>query len=139
MVWQYGGFCSKKVVDGRMGYGGRKQQNQAVDGRLGYDGKMQQNQWQLVELVDGRFFVAKMQQIVELDIVVECSRISGNWQSWWMVDFCSKKAVDGRLGYGGIIGNGVVVWWFLQQKGSRLQNWIWLQNVVELVVIGRVG
>ena len=40
MVWQYGGFCSKKAVDGRMGYGGRKQQNQAVDGRLGYDGKI---------------------------------------------------------------------------------------------------
>ena len=27
-----------------------------------------------------------------------------------IVFFCSKKAVDGRLGYGGIIWNGMVVW-----------------------------
>ena len=46
--------------------------------------------------------------------------------------FCSKKAVNGRLGYGGIIGNGMVVWWFLQQKGGRWQNGIWWQKVVEL-------
>ena len=73
-----------------MGYGGRKQQNQAVDGRLGYDGKIGNG------------------MVVELGMAW--------WQNWeWYGGRRQQnQAVDGRLRYGGRIGNGMVV------EGSRI-------------------
>ena len=73
---------------------------------MGYGGRMQQNQWQLVELVDGRFF---------------CSKKAVDGRMGYGGRMQQNQAVDGRLGYDGKIGNGMVV----ELGMVWQQNWKW--------------
>ena len=110
MIWQQMEVvCSSILVDSRVG-------------RVGNDAIV----WQ--------FFVAKRQQIVELDMVVECSRISGSWQSWWMVDFFVAKRQQ-MVEWDMVVGCSRIRQWMvdldMMVKLGMVwwQNWEWLSSI----------